>query len=85
MSFNFLIDFLHTVDKNGSMTWSVSNEKILILYYFNRENIDLEYIVLLLNFFACQQRLDGMETSIQNAKIQSNFKRIEFYVKNNFY
>ena len=70
MSFNFLIDFLHTVDENGSMTWSVSDEKISILYYFNRENINLEYIVLLLNFFACQQTPDEMETSIQNAKIQ---------------
>ena len=42
MSFNFLVNFLTTVDKNGSMTWTVTDDKISILIYFNDENIDLK-------------------------------------------
>ena len=39
--FNLFVNFWHTTDKNGSMTWSIQNNKISILYYFNDENIDL--------------------------------------------
>ena len=46
MSFNLFADFWHSVDKNGSMTWSVTDQQISILYYFNSENIDLKYICL---------------------------------------
>ena len=42
MSFNFLINLWTTVDENGSVTWTVMEGKISILYYFNDENIDLE-------------------------------------------
>ena len=52
MTFNFMMNFWHTVDKNWSMTWTVSNNKIAILYYFNEENIDLEKILSLFNEFA---------------------------------
>ena len=52
MTFNFKMNFWHTVDKNWCMTWTVSNNKILILYYFNEENIDLEKFLSLFNEFA---------------------------------
>ena len=42
MSFNFLINLETTVDGNVSVTWTVMEGKISILYYFNDENIDLE-------------------------------------------
>ena len=32
MSFNFLFNFWTTVDEIGSMTWTVTNDKISILY-----------------------------------------------------
>ena len=52
MSFNFVVNFWTTVDKNGSITWSVTRDKISILYYFNDEDINLENILSLLNTFA---------------------------------
>ena len=90
MNFNFFIDFWHTINENSSMTWSVSDKKILLLYYFNSKNIDLEDILLLLNVFGCQQRLSRMGWKLLFKMQNSNsetwnyefFKRIEFYVKN---
>ena len=49
MSFNFLDNFWTTVDENGSMTWTVTDDEISILYHFSDENIDLEKIILFLN------------------------------------
>ena len=42
ISFNLLVNFWTTVDKNGSMTWTVTEYEISILYYFNNKNIDLK-------------------------------------------
>ena len=50
--FNFLVDFWRNTDENSSMAWAVYANKISILYYFNDENINLEYILPLLNNFA---------------------------------
>ena len=58
MSFNFMVNFWTTVDQNGSMTWSVTRDKISILYYFNDENINLENIRSLINTFARTYGLD---------------------------
>ena len=34
--------FFKDWDKNGSLTWSVSNNKFSLLYYYNDNNIDLK-------------------------------------------
>lgn len=49
MAFNFLVTFWQAVDENGSMDWSVSEDKISILYYFNNENINFQKILQILN------------------------------------
>ena len=55
MTYNFLVNFWTTVDENGSMTWTVTDDKISILYYFNNKNIDMiilrEWSLLLENDF----------------------------------
>lgn len=55
MTFNFLVNFWATVDENGRMTWTVTDDKISILYYFNNKNIDMiilrEWSLLLENDF----------------------------------
>ena len=48
MPFNFMVNFWTTVDENGTMTWTVNEDKISTLYYFNDENMDLENILSLL-------------------------------------
>ena len=60
MSFNFFINFWHSVDENGSMTCSAINDKFSILcYFFNSKKLDLDYLLSLLNAFAREQRLDN--------------------------
>ena len=39
---DFLFSFWRTIDENGSMAWTISDNHILILYYFNNENLDLQ-------------------------------------------
>ena len=55
MTYNFLVNFWTTVDENGSMTWTVTDDKISILYYFNNKNINMiilrEWSLLLENDF----------------------------------
>ena len=55
MTFNFLVNFWTTVDENGSMTWTVTDDKISISYYFNNKHIDMiilrEWSLLLENDF----------------------------------
>ena len=48
-TFNFLVNFWRTIEENGSMTWTISEDKISILYYFNDGNTDLQNILDLLN------------------------------------
>ena len=55
MTFNFLVNFWTTVDENGNMTWTVTDDKISISYYFNNKHIDMiilrEWSLLLENDF----------------------------------
>ena len=90
MRFNFFIQFWRSVDENDSMTWSATSDKLSILYYFNSENLDLNYLLPLLNVFAREVRLDRQgwklpfKMNVTNAEPWINndyFKRIEFYVK----
>ena len=86
MSFNFIVNFWTTVDENGSMSCTVTEDKISILYYFNDENIDLENILSLLNNFAFTYGLDAQDWKLPFTMTVSNsehwnydyFKRIEF-------
>ena len=59
MPFNFMVNFWTTVDENGTMTWTVTEDKISTLYYFNDENFFLENILFLLNNVAFTYRLDA--------------------------
>ena len=61
MSFNFFIRFWHPVDENGSMTWLATSNKLSILYYFNIENLDLDYLLSLLNTFAREARFNRQD------------------------
>ena len=86
MFFNFMVNFWTTVDKNGSITWSVTRDKISILYYFNDEDINLENILSLLNTFARTYGLNSqgwklpfrMQVSNSEHRKYDYFKRIEF-------
>ena len=46
------------MDENSSMIWSATSKKLSILYYFNSENLDLDYLLSFLNAFAREARLD---------------------------
>ena len=81
-----MVNFWTTVDENGSMTLSVTRDKISILYYFNHENINLENILSVLNVFARTYGLDSqgwkllftMQVSNSEDWNHDYFKRIEF-------
>ena len=87
--FNFLFDFWRSTDKNDSMTWTVYANKISILYYFNDENINLEYILSTLNNFAPEQNLGrfGWKLPFRMQELDAEgwnrdfFKLVEFIVK----
>ena len=72
LSFNFLVNLWTTVDKNGSMTWTVTKNKISILYYFNDETTDLENILSLLNTFARTYGLDSQSWKLSFTMQVSN-------------
>lgn len=74
MSFNFMVNFWTTVDQNGSTTWSVTRDKISILYYFNDENINLENIRSLINTFARNYGLDSEGCTLPFTIKVSNFE-----------
>ena len=86
MSFNFMVNFWTTVGENGGMTWTVTEDKISALYYFNDENLFLEIILFLLNNFAFTYRLDAQGWKLPSRMTVSNsehwnydyVKRIEF-------
>ena len=85
----FFSKFWAEADKNGSMTWNVTRDKISILYYFNDENIDLEKMLFLLNEFAKNYGLDSKGCKLLFTMAVSDsqhwnydyFKRIEFIVR----
>ena len=98
---NLLVLFLLTLwltfaqqqTKNGSMTWSMTQDKISILYYFNDENINLENILSFLSTFARTYGLDSegwklpftMPVSNSEHRNYDYFKRIEFICKKLFF
>ena len=49
------------MDENGSMTWLATSNKLSILYYFNIENLDLDYLLSLLNTFAREARFNSQD------------------------
>ena len=51
-AFNFIVNFWRTIDENGSKIWTISDNHISILYYFNDENLDLQNILDNLNSYA---------------------------------
>ena len=50
MTFNLLVKFWTSVDENGSMAWTISEDSISILCYFNDDNIDLQKILQFFEF-----------------------------------
>ena len=74
------------MDKSGSMTWTMTKDKISILYYFNDETIDLENILYPLKNFALTFGLDIQGWKLSFIMTVSNpehwnyhyFNRIEF-------
>ena len=93
MPFNLMVNFWTMVDENGSIIWTVMEDKISILYYFNDENIDLENSFSLLNNFAFKYGLDVQSWKIPFTITVSNskhwnydyFKRIEFVCRKRFF
>ena len=93
MSFSFMVNFRTTVDENGSMTWTVTQDKISILYYSNNENINLENIFSLLNNSARTYEHDiqvwklrfTMQVSDSEHWNYDYFKRIQIICRNDFY
>ena len=71
MFFNFMVNFWTTVDENGSMTWTETQDKLPILYHSNDGNIDFENIFSILNDIARTYGLDtqGLETSFYDVCI----------------
>ena len=93
MPFNLMVNFWTMVDENGSTIWTVMEDKISILYYFNDENIDLENSFSLLNNFAFKYGLDVQGWKLPFTMTVSNcehwnydyFKRIEFIRRKRFF
>ena len=93
MHFNFMVNFWTTVDEKGSMTWTVTKDKISISYYLNDENINLENILFILNNFAFTYWLDAQGWKLSFTMTVSNsenwnydyFKRIEFSCRKWFF
>ena len=91
--FDLFVAFWHTVGVNSSMTWRILNNKILILYYFNDKNVNLENMLTLLNCFACEYMLErngwklpfNMQKSNSESWNYDYIKRVEFVVKNDFF
>ena len=50
-AFDYLFNFWRTIDENGSMTWTISDNHISKLYYFNDENLDLQKKLDILNTY----------------------------------
>ena len=93
MSFNFLVNFWNAADENGSMTWTFTDQKISVLYYFNNKNINLQKMLSLLKSMAeaCGLGSRGwklpfvMQVSNSEHRNYDYFKRIEYVVKNDFF
>ena len=92
-AFDFLVNFWRIIDKNGSMTWTISDNHISILYYFNDENLDFQKILDVLNSYARSFGLAErgwklpfkMQVSNSETWNWDYFERIEFVVKRWFF
>ena len=51
-AFDYLFNFWRTIDENGSMTWTISDNHISILYCFNDENLHLQKNLDIFNSYA---------------------------------
>ena len=88
MTLNLLGNFWTSVDENKSMTWTISEDSISLVYYFNNENIDFEKILQLLNSSALAYNLQQfgwklpfrMRVSESETWNHDYFKRIKFVV-----
>ena len=88
MTLNLLVNFWTSVDENKSMTWTISEDSISLVYYFNNENIDFEKILQLLNSSALAYNLQQfgwkfpfrMRVSESETRNRDYFKRIKFVV-----
>ena len=85
MSFNFMVNFWTMLDQNGSMTWTMTQDKISISYYFNHEIIDLTHtisMIKLLKNFARTYRLYTQGRKLPFTMTVSNSKRWKYdYIK----
>ena len=89
MNLTFLPTFGEPLKKMSRFTWTVSDNEISILYYFNDENINLQNILKLLNSFASSFGLDQrgwqlpftMQTSDLETWSRNYYKRVEFVVR----
>ena len=50
--FSSIYYFLKYCNKNGSLVWSKTSQKLAFLCYLNDENLDLEHMLSQLNEFA---------------------------------
>ena len=88
-AFDFLFNFWRTIDENGSMAWTISDNHILILYYFNNENLDMQKNLDILNSYASSFGLAQrgwqlpfkMQVSYSETWNRDYFERIEFVVR----
>ena len=88
-AFDFLVNFWRIIDKNGSMIWTISDNHISILYYFNDENLDFQKSLDILNSYASSFGLAErgwklpFKTQVSNSETWNRdyFERIEFVVK----
>ena len=93
MFFNFMVNFWTTVDENGSISWTETQDKLSILYHSNDGNIDFENIFSILNNIARTYGLDTQGWKLPFTMSASNcehwdydyFKRIEFICRKCFF
>ena len=50
--FSVYYQFFKDCDENGSVTWYILNDKFLVLYYYNDNDIGLKKILNRFNFIA---------------------------------
>lgn len=60
------------MDENVSMAWLATSDKLSVLYYFNIENLDLGYLLSLLNTFAREARFNSQDWKLPFAMNVTN-------------
>ena len=79
-AFDYLFNFWRNIDENGSMTWTISDNHISKLYYFNDENLDLQKRLDILNTYVSSLPFK-MQVSDSETWNRDYFERIEFVVR----